>query len=186
MNAKTSIRIAAVVLLSAGTAFYLLNRSLPIHYQGQTPESVAPAPHILLTQTATNVAQISRSAKPAHAGLPVSELAPRTDEVREEVRKNPEGTPPSLVLFASRMSQRFQIAKLSQSNAMGFFEELSSCLDPTSPIATTAKAFCLSEGERLAHYYPVLRNNYDVLALKASPEVRNLALHGRVPEKFSR
>jgi hypothetical protein len=181
MNRREQIQITAIVLGSATAVFFALNRVQPIRVQ----EVVAPAPHIQLNSTSASVAQPAHLTKPLRVGLPVSELAPHVDEVREEIRKNPEATPPSLILFASRMSQRFQIARLSQNNATGFFEELNSCLDPASSIATTAKAFCLTEGERLTHYFPVLRANYDLLALRASPEVRNLALHGRVAEKSS-
>jgi hypothetical protein len=182
MNRREKIRITAIVLGSATAVFFGLNRVQPV----RTQESQAPAPHIQHNPISASVAQPVHFAKPLRAGLPVSALAPRVEEVRDEIRKNPEGTPPSLILFASRMGQRFQIARLSQNNAAGFFEELNSCLDPASPIATTAKAFCLTEGERLTHYFPVLRANYDLLAIKASPEVRNLALHGRVAEKSSK
>jgi hypothetical protein len=176
---KTIIRFSALVLISALTTFYCLNRVKPV-VEIRVPPVLIASVEAPLAQIIPVFFRKPRQVPPVLERKALSELAPRLDDVRYEVRKKPEMAPGSLLLFASAIGKRFQIALLSQANATGFFEDLNSCLDETKPIAKTAKALCLKEGERLTHYYPVLQGNYDALALRASPEVRNLAFHRAV------
>jgi hypothetical protein len=173
---KTSFRIAIVVLISASGAFYFLNRSNPI----QAPmRKTHFSENALPSQTTLGVSLVSAATviKSTSVNPSAAQIAPQQDEVRNEVRKNPESTPASLLFFASIMGKRFQIAMLSQANATNFFEDIYSCVDDVRPIAASARALCLREGERLTHYYPVLRSNFEFLASRATPEVRNLALN---------
>jgi hypothetical protein len=186
---KTRIYLGLTTFFTAGLVFSILTWLNPVaslQLISEASSQVLIQSQNQLTRATQETLQSVRASLRISDKRSISELAPRVSQVREEVQKNPEHAPPSLLFFATELGKRFQIATLSLGNATGFFDELNSCLEDSRPLATSARALCLREGERLTRYYPALRGNYDLLALKAAPEVRNLASLGRMTERFSR
>jgi hypothetical protein len=105
----------------------------------------------------------------------VARIAPTQDQVREEVARNPHVTPKSLIFFASKMAQKFKIARTSEQNAREFYQELDECLaSPELRGADSTQALCLRDAQRIAQIFPSLHEQFDQLRSEAAPAVLGL------------
>lgn len=81
---------------------------------------------------------------------------PALEAVRAEVARDPHGTPPTLLAFASRMADRMEVALASEAEATRFFGELDDCVQDQSPATglPQTRLSCLANAGRLSRKYP--------------------------------
>ena len=114
---------------------------------------------------------------------PLIKIVPNQMTLREEVRKNPEETPKSLLLFSLDLGERMEEAGSSTSSTDKFFGELEECVlekskdnagDSSNQPAQTAQALCLLNANRLAQTHEELKGRYKDLELHAAPAIVSL------------
>lgn len=110
----------------------------------------------------------------------VTDLAPTTEALREEVRKNPHRTPPSLVKFAGDLADRMSAARTDEAKASQLLGEFEDCLQSESA-PSSVRTVCLANAGRLARFHPGLDDRYKALFEAAPSDIqRQLRSLGRL------
>lgn len=102
---------------------------------------------------------------------PLESLVPTTARLREEVARDPERTPESLVRFSREVRARTDRA-LRDGEGGRLFGELERCVS-ASEAAPQAQVICVSNADRLAGSDPALAMRARALHAAASPEARS-------------
>ncbi|MCC7443033.1 MAG: hypothetical protein IT285_15475 [Bdellovibrionales bacterium] len=80
--------------------------------------------------------------------------SPSVESLREEVARNPHGTPPSLLLYAQRMADRMEAAMQTGDEADRLFAELEDCVrSPTERVTIQVQVVCYTNAGRLSRKY---------------------------------
>ncbi len=127
------------------------------------PNASAPVPHPVPTE------KVSIS----HLAAPIE--PPSRDAVREEVAKNPHGTPHSMIEFSGRLAARMEQALENEEEAGKLFSELENCVRAADATTLPVRAVCLSNANRLGLRWPEsLGENQRRLEGAANADVRKL------------
>jgi hypothetical protein len=94
-------------------------------------------------------------------------------DVRSEVSQNLHGTPDSLINFAKKLGPLYEKALQNNNDAYLLFDVLNECVLENS-VAQSARALCLSNAEKLAAFYPELKERTRKMREIAPLEVSNL------------
>jgi hypothetical protein len=94
-----------------------------------------------------------------------------TDEYREEVRKNPHGTPLKYIESSLKLGTLFDNVK-SEKDATEVFAYYKDCLSSDAP--APLKVTCYSYSQRISTNYPSLKKDFDPLYSNLDPEVRKV------------
>ncbi|HTL12310.1 MAG TPA: hypothetical protein VL588_07470 [Bdellovibrionota bacterium] len=102
--------------------------------------------------------------------------APPVQNLRDEVAKDPHGTPPSLLRYAAQMADRMEAAFQSPEEADRLYPELEDCVkDPGGTVTQTVKLTCYVNALRLSRRYGKrFEGRADALA-QASPGTAKMA-----------
>jgi hypothetical protein len=92
-------------------------------------------------------------------------------EYREEVRKNPHGTPLKYIESSLKLGTLFDTVKTEQ-DATEVFAYYKDCLSSDAP--APLKVTCYSYSQRIANDYPSLKKDFDPLYSDLDPEVRKV------------
>lgn len=167
-----------VIFVAAGIRVWMRTspapRGTPAGAVEAPPASEAgtpPAP----SPTATVRPAPEPSARPAKASpkprkFDLVKDAPRLEEVREEIRENPHGVPPSMQVMAQVMAGKMKDGLASEEGARQLMPELTDC-SRESPILTV-RQLCLVNARRLAHKYPALASDFERAVEATTPDTR--------------
>ena len=107
-------------------------------------------------------------------------MPPTTSTLREEVKKDPHSTPPSLLRFAVDIGVRMKAAKTNNAEAQKLLGELKTCVtsdqDGNSP--ARARALCLVSARELAQQWPSMpemKDDVEKLVKGTDPQIIELA-----------
>ncbi len=98
---------------------------------------------------------------------------PEQIDVKTEVAENPHRTPKSLINFAEKMGPLVEKSLQNSDDATLLVDEFFNCA-LTESVAQTARALCLSNGEKLARIYPQLKEKIDKMRSNSPAEVIDL------------
>lgn len=138
------------------------------------------APGIAATETPSDGATGEREARDGGVGGESSESAtnvalsaPTTSRLRDELGRNPERTPESLVRFSREVRARTDRALESPGSDESelLFGELERCVT-ASEVSPQAQVICVSNADRLASRTPLLASRASALRTMLSPEAR--------------
>ncbi len=101
---------------------------------------------------------------------------PDLERIRQEVREDPHGTPPSLVQFATEVSDRLEEIHGDRQAESEFLRELLACSLPENPNSrpSSLQAFCFSTAKEMAEEIPELQGEVDAAESQLDPETMKL------------
>lgn len=112
------------------------------------------------------------------ARLPLKEKIPPAEALREQVAKNPHGTPAALTGFSIALGEKMDAAQKSEAEAKAFFNELEDCtLGREQQGRHSIQALCLLNAKRLGHAFPSLARDYEELERRSDPRTVDI-IHG--------
>jgi hypothetical protein len=112
------------------------------------------------------------------ARLPLKEKIPSGDTMREQVSKNPHGTPTALTGFSIALGEKMEAAQKSEPEAKALFQELQDCTLGTEQQGRhSIQALCLLNAKRLGQSFPALARDYEDLERRSDPRTVDL-IHG--------
>jgi hypothetical protein len=105
----------------------------------------------------------------------VVNLAPAEEVLREEVKKDPHHTPPSVLSFAIELGQKMDNATESSEKATKLFNELSDCVNSEAfRSRPSIRAICLSNAGRLSRRVPALEDHFQELMRNTDRKIIDL------------
>jgi len=102
--------------------------------------------------------------------------APPVQNLRDEVAKDPHGTPPSLLRYAAQIADRMEAAFQSPQEADRLYPELEDCVkDPGGTVTQTVKLTCYVNALRLSRRYGKRFEGRAEALAQASPGTAKMA-----------
>jgi hypothetical protein len=107
---------------------------------------------------------------------------PRSEVLRNEVARNPHGTPRSILVLGAELGVRLRVALRSESDARVFFSHLRECVvgNSTDTPPPSVQALCFVHARQLVRRFPGspglpgLRDELAELDSALSPEAKNI------------
>jgi hypothetical protein len=104
----------------------------------------------------------------------VAAEAPKLEQVREEVKRDPHSPPASTMEFARNLGHRLDEAMKTPESAAAFLPELEGCVSGRDVQVQSVRATCLAAVRRMGLKVPSLRARTDAIFRSADPEIVKL------------
>ena len=171
MNRNNSLIFATLLLALLGYGYWRADpKSAEVPMSSMNPTTTSN----LTSHPADQTKVVAPSPTPKTQASPpqktIAEMAPKKEELREQVAENPHQAPSSLLTFAAELGDRLDQAVANPSQTRPFFKELSDCVQGAGAgSSTSVQAVCLATARRMSESVPEFKPDYDRL-LGSTPE----------------
>ena len=113
---------------------------------------------------------------PTELELPLEEITqPNVETYREEVKRNPHHTPPSIIRFAALLAPHITRGMKDVNEAEKVFNYLQDCALEKNTVPVSSRAFCVSTAEGFAKRFPQsYESRYQTLKNRVDQDVAEL------------